>query len=360
MSALCVISHSKPTTGELEVEAATRVLMSGNLAQDAEVAAFEAEVAALAGKRHAIAMSSGTGALHLAVVSLGIGSGDEVVVPSYVCTALLHAIRAAGAHPVVCDIDPHSRNIDVARAKECLSPQSKAIVAPHMFGLTLDVSELAALGLPVIEDCAMALGGECRGAPAGGVGDLAICSFYATKVISSGGEGGMVLTDDESVATLLRGLREYDGLPAVAVRHNYKMTELAAAIGRVQLRRLPLFIAHRRRLAARYSRAFEGAVGIPPAPTGHIYYRYVIHVDGEDAADALMAALEEDRIHARRPVHSPLHRELGLDDSGYPQATRAHAGDVSLPIYPGLDDCGVDRVIDGVRRALEHLGGLGP
>ncbi len=345
------IPHSKPSIGELEVEAATRVLMSGQLAQGEEVAAFEEEVAAVVGKRHGIAVSSGTCALQLAILALGAGPGDEVIVPSYVCTALLHAARAAGAIPVICDIDSRTRNIEPSRVKRCLTPNSRAIVIPHMFGLTQDVKAFAALGLPIIEDCAMSLGSHCGSMSAGALGELAVCSFYATKVISSGGEGGMVLTDDDGMAARLRGMREYDGLPANGVRYNCKMTELAATIGRVQLRQLPDFIQRRRNLASRYSRALEASVQTPPPETGHIYYRYVIDA-GEKTGSALIAALEDRGIQARRPVNSPLHRELGLDDGAYPETTRAYEADVSLPLYPTLDDSRAKRVIEGVQQAV--------
>lgn len=141
------IPHSKPSIGELEVEAASRVLLSGHLAQGEEVAAFEAEVATVVGKRHGIAVASGTCALQLAAHALGVGPGDEVIVPGYVCTALLHAVRAAGATPVVCDIDSRTRTIEPSRVKRCLTPNSQAIVIPHMFGLTQDVKAFAALGV---------------------------------------------------------------------------------------------------------------------------------------------------------------------------------------------------------------------
>ncbi len=161
----------------------------------------------------------------------------------------------------------------------------------------------------------------------------------------------MILTDDDIMAARLRGMREYDGLPVSGVRYNCKMTELAAAIGRVQMGQLPDFIQRRRSLAARYSRALGTSVQTPPEETGHIYYRYVIGA-GEDTALSLIAALEDRGIQARRPVNSPLHRELGLDDAAYPETTRAYGGDVSLPLYPGLDDGGADRVIEGVKDAL--------
>ena len=350
------IPHSKPCVGELEVEAAARVLMSGHLAQGEEVGAFELEVAGLVNKRHGVAVASGTSALQLSLLALGVGAGDEVLIPSYVCTALLHAVRATGATAIVCDIDPRTRNLEPSRALRYIGANSKAIVLPHMFGLTQDVRAFATLGLPVIEDCAMSLGSECEGTPAGALGVLTVCSFYATKVISSGGEGGMILTDDDGMAERLRGLREYDGRPANRVRYNSKMTELAAAIGRVQVRRLPEFIRRRRQLAARYSRALEAIFTTPPANRGHIYYRYVIDA-GEDGGATMIAALESRGIQARRPVHSLLHRELDLDDCAFPTATTAHTADVSLPLYPGLDDGEADRVIEATLAVLTPSAG---
>lgn len=161
----------------------------------------------------------------------------------------------------------------------------------------------------------------------------------------------MVLTDDDGMAARVRGLREYDGLPANDVRYNCKMTELAATIGRVQLRQLPDFIQRRRNLASRYSRVLEDSVQTPLAEAGHIYYRYVIDA-GEKTGSALIAALEDRGIQARRPVSAPLHRELGLDDAAYPETTRVHEADVSLPLYPTFDEGAADRVIEGVQQAV--------
>ena len=344
------IPHSRPTVGEQEAEAVRRVVLSGQLAQGREVAAFEEEMAARTGRRHAVALSSGTAGLQLALLALGIGAGDRVLIPSYVCTALLHAVRAAGAEPLLGDVDPHTRNLDVA-ALSGGGETCAAVILPHMFGLPAAVDAFLGAGIPLIEDCAMALGAAYRGQPVGSFGDLSVCSFYATKMISAGGEGGMILTDSAAWAGRARELREYDGLPATRARHNFKMTDVGAAMGRVQLGRLAAFVDRRREIAAAYRQAGRGlSVEPPPDESAHVYYRYVMRA--ETRAQELIEGLEAWGVSARRPVYAPLHRELGLPDTAFPNATACSEGDVSLPIYPSLPDSAVGQVTE----ALQEFG----
>lgn len=345
-----MIPHSRPTLGEEEAEAARRVVLSGQLAQGREVAAFEEEMAGFVGRRYGVAVASGTAALHLGLLALGIGAGDGVLMPSYVCTALLHATWAVGARPVLADIDLASRNLDPASAAR-QARQVRAVILPHMFGLPAAAGAFRELGVPLIEDCAMSIGAERDGLKAGSTGELATCSFYATKVLCAGGEGGMVLTDSAALADKVRELREYDGLPADRRRFNYKMTDLAAAIGRVQLGRLGEFIARRRALAAVYRQELQGvAVECPPAEPGHIYHRFVVRLPG--GAEEMIGALERRQVCARRPVCRPLHQELGGGDGEYPNTVSAHAGDVSLPLYPALRDAEALAVAGAVRETM--------
>ncbi len=343
------IAHSRPAMGEEEVAAAARVVRSGLLAQGREVKLFEAEMATFVGRRFAVAVSSGTTALHLGLLALGVGPGDRVAMPSYVCTALLHATWAVGAVPVLCDIDPYTRNMDADLLAEMERPH--AAILPHMFGLPAPTEAFDRLGIPYIEDCAMSIGAEHGGRPLGSHGALSICSFYATKMLGAG-EGGMVLTDDENIARAVRGLREYDGIPASQLRFNAKMTDLHAAIGRVQLRRLPEFVSRRRDLARIYQQEFISFQNIktPLDNLEHIYYRYVLKVVGK--AELFIKRLEVMGVAARRPIYNPLHRELGLADGEYPHAAAAYACDVSLPIYPTLSDSDARRVLEAVRNAV--------
>jgi dTDP-4-amino-4,6-dideoxygalactose transaminase len=324
---------------------------SGQLAQGPQVRAFEEEVAARVGRRYGVAVSSGTAGLHLALRALGVGAGERVAMPSYVCSALLHATRAAGAEPVLADVDAGTRNLD-ADAVAAL-PRLRAVILPHLFGLPAEAERFEALGVELVEDCAMAIGGRRGGRPVGSFGAVSVCSFYATKVICSGGEGGMVLTDRAEVADRVRQLREYDGLPPAPLRHNYKMSELAAGIGRVQLGRLEGFVGRRQEIAAVYDRAFADLpVVLPVAVAGRVWYRYVLYRPGR--ADDLIGRLEGRGVQARRPVCEPLHRGLGETDADYPRTAAAWAGDVSVPIYPGLSPDEVTRVCQAVGHSLEE------
>ena len=330
---------------------ARRVVLSGQWSQGDEVAAFEREFAASIGRRHAVAVSSGTSALQLSLEALSVGEGDEVVVPSFVCTALIHAVRGVGGVPVPCDIEFETRNLDARSAAGSMTARTKAAIVPHMFGKPADLTRLKRCGFPIIEDCAMCLGADTSAGRVGSLGDISICSFYATKMISTGGEGGMVLTDDDQVAEAIRGSREYDGLPASQIRHNCKMTDLAAAIGRVQCARLDEFTTRRRALARFYDGALGGeAVQLPSRDPAHVYYRYVIHTGNR--ASEVVTEMDRNGVAARRPVFSPLHAELGMCGDSFPNTSRAFAGDVSLPIYPSLTDAEAERVALSARAAV--------
>lgn len=329
-----MIPHSKPTTGTEEAEAVARVLASGKLAQGAEVAAFEEECAAFAGRKHAVAVNSGTAALHLALLALGVGEGDRVALPSYACDALAQATSWRRATPVPCDIG-EDYNLNPA----CVPSDARAVIVPHLFGATAALPKHPA----IIEDLAQSWGG-----PAGGTAPVAIASFYATKMMTTG-EGGLLLTNDEGMAKLARELRDYDNRDDFRVRHAYKMTEFQAAMGRVQLRRLPAFVAHRAKIAATYH---DGLAGTPlrlPRLNDHVHFRYVV---ATPARESLTAWLRERGIGACRPVYRPLHLAVGGE---CPRAGEAHESNVSLPIYPALSPTEVEFVIQSVLQYLEQV-----
>jgi len=347
-----VIPHSRPSLGEGEAEAVAAVLRSGYLAQGPEVAAFEAEVAARMGLRGGVAISSGTAALHLALLALPAGAGDGVVLPSYTCGALLHAVRLAGAEPILADVDPATGGLDPEAARRARTSRCRALILVHPFGWPADVEALRSLGVPIIEDCAQALGATAGARPVGSRGEAAVCSFYATKLIATG-EGGMLLSDRPEVLTLARDLRSYDEAPDARLRFNYKMTDLQAAVGRVQLSRLTEFLARRTAIAAAYRRALADApVALPPEVPGRIYYRFVVRVPG--GAGAALEAFARQGIACRRPVHTPLHRLLGRD--GFPGAEEAWRTSLSLPCSPALTDGEVSRVAEAARAVLGRGG----
>jgi perosamine synthetase len=340
-----LVPHSRPTLDEDHVRAVAEVIRSGHIAQGDVTRRFEREVARCIGVRDGVATNSGTAALHLALLALGAGPGDEVILPSYTCVALLQAVRYVGATPRLVDLEPDGYNLSVEEVRRRLTRRTRAILVPHLFGTPADIEAICGLGVPVVEDIAQALGARVRGRPVGSFGAVAVCSFYATKVITTG-EGGMVLSDSEILLRRARKMRDYTG-GRFGLRFNYKMTDLQAALGLCQLRRLPAFLERRRVLAERYTAHLQ-ALGLKPptAPPDRtpIHYRYVVSVpDAAGAAERMRAF----GVECKPPVACPLHRYLR--QSGFPRTDRAHRTALSVPLYPSLREDEVDRIL----RALE-------
>jgi dTDP-4-amino-4,6-dideoxygalactose transaminase len=331
-----------------DVEHVARVVRSGGLAQGPEVAAFERELAARLSVEAATAVSSGSAALELALRALGVGPGDEVIIPTYVCDALHHAVTRCGALPVLADADPATLSLSADDAKRRLTGRTRCLIVPHAFGLAVDPTPFTALGVPLLEDCAQTLGARVGGRPAGSLGHIAVCSFYATKLLTTG-EGGAV-AGPAALVSRARDARDYDERDDLAPRFNYKLTDMQAALGRSQLGRLDAFIARRRAIAARYRARLGGVPCRLPADAQerHVYHRFIVAIDRP--LDAVIAGLEARGIAARRPVFRPIHRALGL--SGYPEAERLWAQSLSLPCYPSLTDAEVDAVAAALGEAL--------
>ena len=343
-----MIPHSRPSVSEEDALAVARAVRSGRLAQGPEVEAFEAELSGRLGVEAVAAVSSGSAALELALQALGAGAGDEVIVPSYVCDALWQAVRRSGATPVLADADPDTLSLSAKDAAARMTGRTRAVIVPHAFGLAVDLEPFRALGVPVVEDCAQALGAVVEGRPAGARGALAVCSFYATKMLATG-EGGAVAGPAALVARV-RDARAYDEQEDLAPRLNAKLTDLQAALGRSQLARLDGFIARRRDVAARYRARLAGVDCRLPADAGarHVYHRFVVGVAGP--LERVQARLTAAGVTSRRPVFRPAHRALGL--RGYPEADRLWAEALSIPCYPALTDAEVDHVAAALAEAL--------
>ncbi len=342
------IPHSRPTLGQSEIQSISEVIASGQIAQGEMVERFEQAVAKQTGTKGAVAVSSGTAALHLTLIAMELGPGDEVIMPSYVCSALLNAAGYVRATPVLAEIEPKTFNIDPEDVKRRLSRKTKAIIVPHLFGLSADLDPIMALDVPIIEDCAQSMGSTYRGKMVGSFGHATIFSFYSTKVITTG-EGGMVLSDSQDLLERIRDLREYDKKNRMSVHYNYKMTDIQAVMGLVQLDQLQVFIQKRRSIAQRYQKAFETLTAqLPPDDEGHIYYRYVIGL--KDDAGPKIQALAKEGIQCARPVYVPLHRYLKME--GYKKTEAAWRHSLSIPIYPALSDGDVKRISEPVADAI--------
>lgn len=274
-----MIEHSKPTIGEEEQRVIVDVIKTNYLAEGKTVKEFEEELSNYIGARGGVATSTGTLALHLALMSLNIQKNDEIIAPSYVCRSVLNPILYCGARPVLCDVNIEDYNISFANAKKKLTPGTKAIIIPHMFGCPAEIDKFKELGIYIIEDCAHSVGAEYKGKKVGSWGDLSIFSFEGTKYIVTG-EGGMVLANSNLLLNRLRKLKEPESFD-YRVKYTYRMTDMQAAIGRVQLSRLGKFIKKRRKIAEIYTRAFaKFALELPKEPPYglHIFHRYMIKI----------------------------------------------------------------------------------
>ncbi|MBL7180820.1 MAG: DegT/DnrJ/EryC1/StrS family aminotransferase [Desulfobacterales bacterium] len=338
------IPHSRPTLGPEEMAAVADVIESSQIAQGKVVYEFEKAFAQKIGTTYAVSTNSGTAALHLTLLAMEVGENDEVIIPSYVCTALLNAVRYTGAEPVLAEIDPDTYNLEPDDVRRKLTSRTKAVVVPHLFGLPADMEGLLDLNVSIIEDCAQAVGSTYRQKCVGTFGKAAVFSFYATKVMTTG-EGGMVVSASKDFMDRVRDLREYDNRDEYKIRYNYKMTDIHAGIGLAQLSRLETFIQRRRIIAKLYDQAFESLeLQLPPRKQGHIYFRYVIGL-GTDAGPWIQN-LKEKGVGCARPVYLPLHQYLGLE--GFYQTEKAWRESLSIPIYPLLSEADAHRVINGL------------
>ena len=340
------------------------VLASGRFALGPEVAAFETEFATYCGTSHAVAVSSGTSALHLALLAAGVGPGDEVITVPYTFVATVAAIRYTGATPVFVDIEPHGCTMEVAQVANAITPRTKAIVPVHLYGQAADLDPLQTLarehGLVLVEDAAQAHGAEYRGRPVGGLGDLGCFSFYPGKNLGAYGEGGIVVTNDGTHAEAIRSLRSWgedQRYHHARQGFNYRMDAIQGAVLRVKLRHLPAWNDARRRIAATYDRLLQDTGVTTPtvlAHGTHVYHLYAVRTWRRDALhDALETAGIHSGLHYPVPVHlQPAHADLGGGVGDFPVAEAAARSTLTVPIYPELPDGVPEQVPEVVRRTL--------
>jgi perosamine synthetase len=343
------IPHSRPLLGPEEAQAAAAVVRSGMLAQGPQVEALEHEAAEVLGTRHCVALAHGTAALHLGLVALGAGPGKTVLLPSYGCTSLLNAVLQSGAQPILVDCVPGLPDVDLQDALAKIRPDTAVALIPHLFGRPLDVRSLEE-HVAVLTDGTHAPGATLGRAPAARQGKACAFSFHATKMLAAG-EGGMLATNLETVARLARDLRSYDQKPDWRLRFNYKMTEVSAAMLRIQFRRLGSFLEKRQALALRYRSELGDLLEVLPEAPGQVHYRFLARVPSR-RLPALVRALRQKGVGAARPVFRPLHRYLGFPARDYPHAEEAWRRILSIPLYPGLSLQEVDRVLQAVREEL--------
>jgi perosamine synthetase len=371
-----LIPITRPFVGEDEVAAAAEVIRSGWLTQGERVQEFETSVARYVGAGRAVAVSNCTTALHLALLAAGVGPGDEVICPSFSFIATANAILHAGAQPVFVDINPRTYNIDPELVEAAITPRTKVIMPVDQIGLAADINAIRTIaeryGLKVVEDAAPSLGAMIGGRRVGSLSDLTCFSFHPRKSITTG-EGGVITTDDPEAAGWLSRIRSHGASTSDLQRHrsktvafeeyrelgyNYRMTDIQAAIGVVQLRKLDSILAERRRLAARYAKLLAGyewlEVPFEPHDSFHTYQSYCIRLRSEKMREAIMADLAGRGISTRRGVMAihmePFYREL-YPDVSLPITELCSAETLLLPLFPGLTDEEQQLVADSLIKA---------
>jgi dTDP-4-amino-4,6-dideoxygalactose transaminase len=375
------INVMKPWLGDAEVAAVAEVIRSGWLAQGPKVAAFEAAFARRMQAEHAVAVSSCTTALHLALVVAGVGPGDEVVVPSFSFVATTNAVVYVGATPVFADVDPLTGNVTAQTVATVLTPATKAVIAVDQGGVPVALEPLRAMldprGITVVEDAACGAGSTYLGRPVGAGAQIAAWSFHPRKILTTG-EGGMVTTSRADWAARIRRLREHAMSVSAADRHssavpvaeeyvevgyNYRMTDIQAAVGLVQLGRLDEVIARRREIAAGYREAFAGVPGLrcvedPPGGTTNVQ-SFWIELDPAFgmSRDDLLAHLAERDVSARRGIMAA-HRQPPYADrtAVLPVTERLTDATLILPVYHEMTADERARVVDAVQSAALQSG----
>jgi len=361
---------ARPQTGEAEIDEIRAVMQSGYLTQGPKVAEFEGLVAERIGAPHTFATTSATTALHLTLAALGIGPGDEVLVPDFTFPATANVVVQQGATPVLVDIDLATFAMDPADLVRKVTPRARAVMPVHPFGLPADMDPIlevaTASGLAVIEDAACALGAEYHGRPVGVIGTAGCFSFHPRKSITTG-EGGMIATGEDDVADRIKLLRSHGGVRQGGrfvfedAGFNYRLSDILAAVGVAQMRKLDAMLRARRAVAALYDAALAGVTGvtIPTCPAGrtHTYQTYAVLLDPQIDRDAVIARLAADGIETTLGTYA-LHaqpffaRSLGCSPGDLPNSYRAFLSSLALPLHAGIGPEQVDEVVEALKAAI--------
>jgi perosamine synthetase len=385
---MSVIPLSLPDVSESDIEAVVAALRSDRLSIGPRQARFEELIAERAGRRHGIAVNSGTSGLHLLMVALGIGPGDEVITTPFSFIATGNCLLYVGARPVFVDIDPHSLNLDPAKVEAAITPRTKAIIAVETFGNPEHMDRLAQIAgaheIPLVEDCCEALGGVHKGKPVGSFGRAGVFAFYPNKQITTG-EGGVVVTDDDTIADLCRSLRN-QGRPVVSDKpadigntnrsgswlqherlgYNYRLSEIAAALGIAQMERLDQILAARRKVAGMYMRRLMdwSDLILPNVPSldDASWFVFVVRLTdqyGQEQRDRIITGLRRHEIGAANYfpcIHlQPFYRErFGYEKGMFPVAESVSHRTIALPFFNRMDETQVELVTHTLKVMIQR------
>jgi len=343
------ILHNKPCLDSQELKAVEKVLESDWLIMGKEVKRLENNIKKLVNAKYAVATNSGISAVHLSLISLGIGAKDEVILPSYTFTGLLNPIYFLGAVPVIVDVEKNGFNIDPVKTKNRINKKTKAIIVPHTFGIPAKIDQIKKFKIPVIEDCAHALGSSYCGKPLGSFGNISIFSFYATKMIVCG-QGGMITTNNKKYFDIAQDLIHYDQRRDYKIRYNYQLTDVAASIGNAQFKKLKFFISKRRSIASRYIDVLEKNNDVEYWPKREDqnlnHYRFIVKFANKAQRDEFKLELAKKGISSIVPVedYQLLHSALRQPKKYFPNSQKLSQTTLSLPVHPNLTEKEVNKI----------------
>jgi perosamine synthetase len=368
------IPLSEPDITEAEIEEVVSVLRSTRLSLGPKMEEFEASVSSYVGHPFGIALSSGTAGLHLCIRALGIGPGDEVIVPSFTFIAAANAIRYEGATPVFVDIDSQSLNLDPVRVEEAITTRTRAIIVVHTFGVPAEMDALLDIAerhhLRIIEDACEAIGAEYDGRRVGAFGDVAVFAFYPNKQITTG-EGGMVVTRDQHLATEIRAMRNQGRHDSDAWHQhsilgwNYRLSEINCALGCAQMRRIDQILSSRETVARIYDKALSGLEGIVPPPLQRVrrrisWFVYVVrlapHFSQQDRDTVAQKLIDQDIGCGRyfAPIHTQPAYDLPITHS-LPVTVAISSRTLALPFFNLLDETRILRVTESLKKIIPSL-----
>jgi dTDP-4-amino-4,6-dideoxygalactose transaminase len=363
-----LIPIAQPLISDEEIDEVVKVLKSGFIAQGPKVAEFEEKFAEYIGVEHAVATTSGTTALHLALMALGIEKGDEVITTPFSFAATANSILFTGAKPVFADINSQTYNINPQKIQEAITDKTKAIMPVHLYGQPANMGPIKKIAeendLWIIEDAAQAHGAQYQDQMVGSLGDIACFSFYPTKNMTTG-EGGMITTDSDELADVARMLRshgESERYSHTVLGYNFRMTDIAAAIGLVQLKRLDGFTKSRIENAEYLTTHVNTIEGITPPyvldQVKHVFHQYTVRVENgkrDDVKEFLTGLGIGTGVHYPKTIYDQkLYQDLGIGGN-CPQAEKAASEVLSLPVHPGLSTEDLTEIVDLLEEASEKF-----
>jgi len=352
-----MIKHSKPTIVEEKklLKFIKQILTSRQLAEGKYTLLFEKQLCQFFNSRYAVVVSSGSSALHLALLSLDVKK-SEVIIPAFCCSAVLNAVLYCGAKPVIVDVNPDEFNISYEEVKKNITKKTKAIILPHMFGYPAkDTQKIVSLGIPVVEDTTQSIGAKIDGVLVGSFGKLNVLSFYATKMLTAFGEGGAVITNDKGLYEKIKLLKVYDKNLNFELRYNYKITEVQSAMGLLQIKNITKFINKRKKFFDIYKKEFENCNNIkifkPTENVEPVFYRFIIQFKNKVDLDKIITKFRKNGIEVAKPVFLPLDKYY-YGKFVCKNTEKFYNTTLSLPLYPELTETEIRKILNIAKKIL--------